>query len=40
MDRDGIIRWVNIEGTRKGVADMGKFPADEEFLAVARAHGS
>jgi peroxiredoxin len=36
LDRDGIIRWVNIEGTRNGVADMASFPADEEFLAAAR----
>ena len=35
VDRDGIIRWVNIEGTRRGVADMASFPADEEFLAAA-----
>jgi peroxiredoxin len=36
LDRDGIIRWANIEGTRNGVADMASFPADEEFLAAAR----
>jgi hypothetical protein len=36
VDRDGIIRWVNIEGARKGLADMGDFPRDEEFLAAAR----
>jgi hypothetical protein len=33
-DRDGIIRWVNIEGTRNGLSDMANFPADEEFLAA------
>jgi peroxiredoxin len=36
VDRDGIIRWVNVEGARKGLADMGDFPRDEEFLAAAR----
>jgi peroxiredoxin len=35
MDRAGIIRWVNIEGAREGVAGIGKFPTDEEFLAAA-----
>jgi peroxiredoxin len=35
LDRDGIIRWVNIEGTRRGVADMASFPSDEELLAAA-----
>jgi hypothetical protein len=34
LDRAGMIRWVNIEGTR-GVADIGSFPTDEEFLALA-----
>jgi peroxiredoxin len=36
LDRDGIIRWVNLEGGRLGVADVANFPADEEFLAAAR----
>jgi peroxiredoxin len=36
VDRDGIIRWANIEGARNGLADMAHFPADEEFLAAAR----
>jgi peroxiredoxin len=35
VDREGIIRWVNIEGTRRGAADIASFPADEEFLAAA-----
>jgi len=37
LDRAGIIRWVNIEGAREGVAGVGGFPTDEEFLAAARA---
>jgi peroxiredoxin len=36
LDRAGIIRWINIEGTRQGVADLASFPTDEEFLAAAR----
>ncbi|MGH7359305.1 MAG: redoxin domain-containing protein [Candidatus Rokuibacteriota bacterium] len=39
IDRDGIVRWVNFELAREGLAAMGKFPTDEELLAVARAHG-
>lgn len=37
LDREGIIRWVNIEGTRQGVADIAAFPTDDEFLAAAAA---
>ena len=35
LDRDGVVRWVNIEGSREGMAGVGKFPSDEEFLAAA-----
>jgi peroxiredoxin len=35
VDRDGVIRWVNIETAREGPAGIGKFPTDEEFLAAA-----
>jgi len=37
VDRDGIVRWVNIECAKEGLAGIGKFPTDEEFLAAARA---
>lgn len=37
VDRDGIIRWVNIETAEEGLAGLGKFPTDDEFLAAARA---
>ena len=37
VDRDGIIRWANIECAKEGLAGVGKFPGDEEFLAAARA---
>jgi len=37
VDRDGLIRWVYIEGAGEGLAGVGKFPTDEELLAAARA---
>jgi peroxiredoxin len=37
IDRDGIVRWANIECANEGVAGVGKFPSDEEILAAARA---
>jgi peroxiredoxin len=37
LDRAGIIRWVNIETAREGLAGLGNHPTDEEFLAAARA---
>lgn len=36
VDRDGIVRWVNIEGATEGLAGLEKFPTDDEFLAAAR----
>jgi peroxiredoxin len=39
VDRDGIVRWVNLESAR-GLAGIGKFPTDAEFLAIVRAHGA
>jgi hypothetical protein len=40
LDRDGIIRWLNIEGARQGIAGVGMFPTDEELLAAASRLGS
>ena len=37
VDRSGIVRWVNIEGAKEGLAGAGKFPTDDELLAAARA---
>jgi peroxiredoxin len=37
IDRDGIVRWANIECATEGVAGVGKFPTEEEILAAARA---
>ncbi len=36
IDRDGIVRWANIEAAKEGLSGMEKFPTDEEFLAAAR----
>ena len=37
IDREGIVRWVDVECAREGLAGVGKFPSDEELLAAARA---
>ena len=37
VDRNGIVRWVNIECAKQGLAGLGKFPPDEELVAAARA---
>ena len=36
VDRDGIVRWANVECETDGFAGIGKFPADEEILAAVR----
>jgi peroxiredoxin len=36
VDREGIVRWTNIEGATEGLAGLEKFPTDEEFLAAAQ----
>lgn len=36
IDRDGIVRWANIE-CAEGIAGVGKFPSDEEILTAVRA---
>jgi peroxiredoxin len=37
IDRDGIVRWANVECATEGVAGIGKFPSEEEILSAARA---
>ena len=37
IDRDGIVRWANIECSTEGMTGIGKFPSDEEILTAARA---
>ena len=36
IDREGIIRWTHIEAGER-MADLGKFPTEDEILAAARA---
>ena len=36
IDRDGIVRWANIECGNEGLAGLGKFPSREEILTAAR----
>ncbi|MGH7417258.1 MAG: redoxin domain-containing protein, partial [Candidatus Rokuibacteriota bacterium] len=36
IDRDGIVRWANIECATEGLAGVGKFPSEEEILTAAR----
>lgn len=40
IDRDGIVRWAHLELASGGLSSLGKFPSEEELLAVARQHGS
>jgi hypothetical protein len=37
IDRDGIVRWANIECATEGVAGIGKFPSEDVILTAARA---
>jgi peroxiredoxin len=37
IDRDGIVRWANVECAQDGFAGMGKFPSAADILSAARA---
>jgi hypothetical protein len=37
IDRDGVIRWSNIETERDGLEGLDRFPSDDELLAAVRA---
>jgi len=37
LDREGIVRWANIECAAEGLAGFGKFPTDEELMEAVRA---
>lgn len=37
IDREGIIRWVDIEGGGHGMAGIGKLATDDELFAAVRA---
>ena len=40
IDRDGVVRWANIECGSEGLSGIGKFPSREEILAAARSLAS
>ncbi|MDM0078044.1 redoxin domain-containing protein [Variovorax sp. J2P1-59] len=37
IDRDGIVRWAEIECEKEGLPGIGKLPSDEVILGAARA---
>ena len=37
VDREGVVRWVNVECARDGIEGIGKLPPEDEVLAAARA---
>jgi hypothetical protein len=37
VDREGVVRWANVECARDGIEGLGKLPSEEEVLASARA---
>ena len=37
LDRDGVVRWTNIECARDGLAGIDRFPTEDELIAAARA---
>jgi peroxiredoxin len=39
IDRDGIVRWANIECAQDGLPGIGRFPPEETILGAARALG-
>lgn len=36
IDRDGVVRWANLECGKEGLAGLGKFPTRDELLTAAR----
>lgn len=36
IDREGLVRWADVEGAAAGLAGIGRFPSEEELLAAAR----
>ena len=35
IDRDGVVRWANIECSQEGLSGMGKFPSHAELMSAA-----
>ena len=36
IDRDGVVRWANIECGKEGLSGMGKFPTHDELMTAVR----
>ena len=36
LDRDGIVRWANIECAQEGIPGFGKFPTEADLMAAVR----
>ena len=36
LDRDGVVRWANIECAGEGLAGLGKFPSEAELLDAVK----
>jgi peroxiredoxin len=36
IDREGLVRWVDIEGSGQGMAGIGKLASDDELFAAVR----
>jgi hypothetical protein len=37
VDRNGVVRWANVECAAEGLPGFGKFPTAEALLRAARA---
>jgi hypothetical protein len=37
IDREGIVRWIDIEGAGQGMAGIGRLATDDELFAAVRA---
>jgi hypothetical protein len=36
VDRDGIVRWANVELASEGLAGLGKFPTEQQLVEAVR----
>lgn len=36
IDRDGVVRWANIECGKEGLSGLGRFPTHDELIVAAR----
>jgi peroxiredoxin len=36
IDRDGVVKWANLECGKEGLAGLGKFPTHDELMAASR----